>query len=271
MRRILFDFGIIKIYWYSVILFMAIYIGGSLALKEAKKWKIPEDFMINFFFFLFPLSMIGARAYFVAFNWAKYSQNIIDIFKVWEGGLAIHGGIIVGIIWTIIYSKKYGVNTLRLMDIAVVSLLIGQAIGRWGNFFNGEAHGPATTYEFLKGIFIPEFIIDGMKIDGIYRQPTFLYESLWCFIGFIAILFIRRYRYIKIGQITSFYLMWYGLGRFFIESLREDSLKLNNFKVAQIVSAYMFVVGLIMFFVSNRGSRFENQYNDKENVDEIKF
>ncbi|NLL44354.1 MAG: prolipoprotein diacylglyceryl transferase [Mollicutes bacterium] len=271
MQGILFDFGIIKIYWYSVIMFIAFFIGGSLALHEAKKWKIPEDFMINLFFFLFPLAAIGARAYFVAFNWSYYSQNINEIFKIWEGGLAIHGGMIVGLIWIILYSKKYKVNTWRLLDIIVVSLLISQAIGRWGNFFNKEAYGPATTYEFLKNLLIPEFIIEGMKINGIYYQPTFLYESIWCFIGFVLILLIRRYKYIKIGQITSFYLMWYGFGRFFIESLRQDSLMLNNFKMAQIISVIMFVVGIIVFFIRKQGSKFENQYNDKENVNVITF
>jgi phosphatidylglycerol:prolipoprotein diacylglycerol transferase len=202
---------------------------------------------------LFPLAAIGARAYFVAFNWSYYSQNINEIFKIWEGGLAIHGGMIVGLIWIILYSKKYKVNTWRLLDIIVVSLLISQAIGRWGNFFNKEAYGPATTYEFLKNLLIPEFIIEGMKINGIYYQPTF------------------RYKYIKIGQITSFYLMWYGFGRFFIESLRQDSLMLNNFKMAQIISVIMFVVGIIVFFIRKQGSKFENQYNDKENVNVITF
>ena len=271
MGSIFLDLGVIKIYWYSIIMFIAIFVGGSLALKEAKRWKIPEDFMINLFFFLVPLSIIGARCYFVAFNWDYYGKNLIDIFKIWEGGLAIHGAIIVGLFWMIRYSKKYQVNTLRLMDILVVGLLIGQAIGRWGNFFNGEAYGPATTYEFLKNLFIPNFIIDAMKIEGIYHQPTFLYESIWCLIGFVLILFIRRYKYIKIGQPAAFYLMWYGVGRFFIEGLRQDSLMLSDIKMAQMVSAAMFVAGFIMFIVRNRGSRFDNQYNDEENTNDVTF
>lgn len=262
MEPIFLDLGIIKIYWYSLTMFFGILTGGSLALSEAKKYSIDEDFMINLFFYLIPFSLVGSRLYYVLFNWSYYQNNISDIFRVWEGGLAIHGSIIFGVLWIIFYSKKNKVNTLRLMDIIVVGMLIGQAIGRWGNFFNGEAYGPATTLNFLKNLFIPQFIIDGMHINGVYYQPTFLYESLWCLIGFILILLIRKFKYIKIGQLTSFYLIWYGIGRFFIESLRMDSLMLNNFKMAQIVSIVMIVSGLIMFFVTGRGSRFERLYND---------
>lgn len=271
MGSIFLDLGVIKIYWYSIIMFIAIFVGGALALRESKRWKIPEEFMINLFFFLIPLSIIGARCYFVAFNWSYYSENVIDIFKIWEGGLAIHGALIVGLFWLIHYSKKYKVNTLRLLDILVVSLLIGQVIGRWGNFFNGEAYGPATTFESLKNLFIPNFIIEGMNIDGIYHQPTFLYESIWCLVGFLIILFVRRYRYIKIGQTAAFYLMWYGVGRFFIESLRQDSLMLSNIKIAQIISIIMFVSGVILYIVRSRGSRFDNQYNDEVNTNDVTF
>ena len=271
MNSVFLDLGLIKIEWYSVFMFLAILIGGSLILKEAKKFKISEDFMINLFFYAIPIGLIGARLYYVAFNWGYYGKNIIDIFKVWEGGLAIHGAIILGFLWIFIYTRKYKFSTLRILDMIVVGLLIGQAIGRWGNFFNSEAYGPATTYNALKNMFIPEFIINGMNINGTYYQPTFLYESLWCLIGFILILFIRRYKYIKVGQPTSFYLIWYGIGRFFIESLRTDSLMLNNFKMAQIVSVSMIIIGILLFIVRNKGSVFDNQYNDKENVDEIIF
>ena len=157
------------------------------------------------------------------------------------------------------------------MDIIVVGLIIGQAIGRWGNFFNGEAHGPATTLEQLQSLFIPEFIIEGMKIGNTYYHPTFLYESLWCFIGFILILIIRRLRYIKVGQITSLYLIWYGVGRFIIESLRTDSLMFYNLKQAQIVSILMIIIGIVLFVVRNKGSKLDNRYNDRSDINEIRF
>ena len=271
MDAILIDLGFIKIYWYSFLLFIAFIIGGSLALKEAKKWNIPEDFIINMFFWLIPFSFLGARLYFVAFHWDYYSSNLIDIFKVWEGGLAIHGGMIAALLWIFLYCHKYKANMLRILDILVVSLLLGQSIGRWGNFFNGEAFGPETTLSFLENLHLPQFIINGMNIGGVYHQPTFLYESIWCLIGFIALLFIRKYKYIKIGQMSCFYLVWYGVGRFFIEGMRMDSLMLGGLKMAQIVSIIMIIAGVVMFFILNRGSRFDNRYNDEENVDEIDF
>ncbi len=271
MEAVLIDLGVIRIYWYSLIMFIAILIGGSIILRESKKFNVPENFMINLFFFMIPLCIIGARLYFVGFNWDYYSKNLLDIVKTWEGGLAIHGALIVGIIWVIFYTKRYNVRTLRIMDFMALGLIIGQAIGRWGNFFNGEAHGPVTSLETLQNLHIPNFIIEGMNIGGVYYHPTFLYESLWCFIGFIIILIIKRYKYIKIGQIASIYFIWYGIGRFLIESLRTDSLMIANFKVAQIVSFTMVIVGLIMLIVLNRGSRFKNQYNEMSDVNEARF
>ncbi|MBE6152200.1 MAG: prolipoprotein diacylglyceryl transferase [Firmicutes bacterium] len=271
MNPVFLDLGFIQIYWYSIMILAGLLIGGWLILKEAKRFGIPEDFITNLFFYAVPISIIGARLYYVIFNWSYYSNHIVDIFKIWEGGLAIHGGMLFGLIWVIIYTKKYKVNTLRMLDMIVVGLLVGQAIGRWGNFFNGEAHGPVTTLEFLRNLYLPDFIIEGMHINGIYYQPTFLYESLWCLIGFIAILFIRRAKYIKIGQITGVYLIWYGIGRFLIESLRTDSLMLFGLKQAQLVSVIMIVIGVIILIVRNKGSKFENQYNNKGDMHEIRF
>ena len=158
-----------------------------------------------------------------------------------------------------------------MLDIIVVGLLIGQAIGRWGNFFNGEAHGPATTLTFLQSLHLPNFIIEGMKINGTYYQPTFLYESIWCLIGFVLLLIFRRRKYCKIGQVTALYLAWYGIGRYIIEGLRTDSLMFFNFKIAQIVSLILIISGLIILIVKSKGTVFNNQYNDKENIDEIRF
>ncbi len=271
MQAVFLDLGLVKIYWYSIMILAGLLIGGTLAINEAKKWKINEDFMINLFFYLIPLSIIGARMYYVLFNYGYYKLNFLEIIKVWEGGLAIHGAIILGLLFIIFYSKKHEVNSFRLLDIIVVGMLIGQAIGRWGNFFNQEAYGAATTAKFLKSIFIPQFIINGMKINGVYYHPTFLYESLWCLIGFIAILFIRRYKYIKIGQVTSFYLVWYGIGRFFIEKLRTDSLMFGNFKIAQIISVLMIIAGILLYILKNRGSKLSNLYNDEDNIENVRF
>ena len=271
MNGVFLDLGIIQIYWYSILIFLGLLIGGAVALLEARKWKISEDFKINLFFYMIPISAIGARLYYVAFNWEYYTLNRMEIFKIWQGGLAIHGGLIFGILWLIFYSKRYKIDTLRLMDVITVGLLIGQAIGRWGNFFNQEAFGPATTLRFLQNLRLPSFIIDGMLINGVYHQPTFLYESLWCLLGFILILFIRRFKYIKIGQITSYYLVWYGIGRLFIESLRTDSLMFSGFKMAQIISIVMIFSGVVLYLVRGKGSVFENKYNDWSDLNEVRF
>ena len=269
MNAVFLDLGVIKIYWYSVMMFIAILVAGTLALKEAKKWQIPEDFMVNLFFFIVPISLIGARLYFVAFNWDYYSQHFIEIFKVWEGGLAIHGGIIAGLLFLLFYSKKYKINTKRLIDIVVVSLFVGQAIGRWGNFFNGEVYGaPVESLNWLPG-----FLKEGMFQNGSYHQPLFLYESIWCLIGFILALLIRRWPYLKIGNLTSFYLIWYGIGRFILEGLREEEyiLTFGGIKIAQLVSVIMILIGIIYFMICKRGSKFDNRYNDKENVEHVLF
>ena len=265
MSSIFLDLGFIQIYWYSFIIFIAFLIGGILAIKEAKKWKIEEEYMINLAFYLIPISLIGARLYYVLFNLDYYSNNLIDIIKVWEGGLAIHGGVIAGLIFIIFYTKKYRVSTLRLTDILVVSLIIGQAIGRWGNFFNHEAYGAMTSLDTLTKLHIPKFIIDEMFINGNYYHPTFLYESIGCLIGF------RRRKYVKVGMTTSLYLIIYGTLRVFIEGSRLDSLMLGNIKMAQLVSIVMIIVGIIMFILLKRGSIFANQYNDKENTNESTF
>ncbi len=265
MNPVFIDLGNIKIYWYSIMILLGILIGGSYALKEAKKYGISEDFMINLLFFLIPFSLIGARLYFVLFNWSYYSTRTIEIFKVWEGGLAIHGAIIVGILWILIYTKKYQISTLRILDIAAVGIIIGQAIGRWGNFFNGEAHGPITTLAFLENLHLPNFIIKGMYISGNYYHPTFLYESLWCLLGFILLLGIRKIKTIKLGQITALYLMWYSIGRFLIESLRTDSLMFLGFKMAQCISIFLFIIGMILFLITQFSNK-KRYYKDKENM-----
>lgn len=252
MNPIFIQIGPISIYWYSIILLLAFLIGAFLALKESKKFQIESEEMYNLFFYLVPIVLIGARIYFVIFHFDYYQDNLIDIFKVWEGGLAIHGGIIAGIIFIIIYTKKHHLNTFQITDILVVSLILGQAIGRWGNFFNSEAHGPETTLSYLQSLHIPNFIIHGMYIEGNYYQPTFFYESIWCLLGFIILLLIRKLRTIKLGQITSIYLIWYGIGRFAIEVLRTDSLMLGKFKIAEIISIIMIIVGIFLFITQKK-------------------
>ncbi len=262
MNPILVDLGFVQIYWYSIMLFIGFLLGGYLLLREARRFNIPDQFIINMFFYTIPIAIIGARLYYVIFSWDMYANNLVDIFKVWEGGLAIHGGVLFGLIFIIIYSKKHGFNPIRIMDMAAVGLIVGQIIGRWGNFFNQEAHGPATTLATLKSYHLPNFIINGMNINGTYYHPTFLYESLWNLIGLIIMLIIRRRKKTKVGQIAGFYMIWYGIGRFLIESLRTDALMFNGLKIAQIVSGLLVVVGLVFIIKGFLNHNPDANYNE---------
>lgn len=248
MDRVALEIGPIQIYWYSIFIFLGLLIASIIIFKEARKRNIDEDFLINLIFNTIIIGLIGARVYYVLFNIPYYASNPIEILAVWNGGLAIHGGIFAAVAFILIYCKKKNVNSLQLLDIIVVGLIIAQAIGRWGNFFNSEAYGQVTTYSELKAQQIPTFIINGMYILGEYRQPTFFYESTWCFAGFLAMLIIRKYKYLKRGQLTGFYLFWYGLGRLLIEGLRTDSLMLGPIKIAQVVSLVFIIMGIVLFF-----------------------
>ena len=262
MNPIFITIGALEIHWYSVILLISLTIASLLVLKEAKRMNLEKDFMFNLVFWTVITGIIGARIYYVLFNWEYYSADLIGILKTWNGGLAIHGGLIGGFITIVIYTRKHEIATFKIMDIVCVPMLIAQAIGRWGNFFNMEAHGVGTTFNHLKNLHIPEFIIKGMEKGGVYYTPTFLYESLWCLLGFILLLFVRRFKYIKIGQLTCIYFIWYGLGRFFIEAYRTDSLMFAGFKAAQIISIIMIIAGIFAFMVLSRKSKYEDLYNE---------
>ncbi len=264
MNRYILEIGSFKLEWYSVLIILGVMIGISMVLKEAKRYKYPTEFVFNLAFWTIISGIIGARIYYVLFNLELY-DNFWDACKIWEGGLAIHGGIIAGILVILLYCKKYKVRAIRMLDFAVPALILAQAIGRWGNFFNSEAHGVATTLTHLESLHIPQFIINGMNIDGVYYTPTFLYESIWCLIGLIILLIVRRLKITKVGQPFALYLMWYGLGRFIIEAMRTDSLMLGGFKMAQIVSVLMVFVGLIIIMITSRKGRYEDLYEQDEN------
>ena len=230
MSEIAFKIGNFQVAWYSIYILVGVLLASVLFLLECKKYEINLDFAVNLIFWTVIFGIIGARLYYVLFNLDYYMLNPKEIIEIWNGGLAIHGGIILGLIFIVLYALKYKVRVLKLTDMAVVGLIIAQAIGRWGNFFNQEAHGPEVARSVLEGLrFIPEFIINGMNIGGTYYHPTFFYESLWCLLGFVVLLLIRKFsEYLKVGQLTGVYLIWYSIGRFFIESLRTDSLMVGN-------------------------------------------
>ena len=251
MRQVAFNLGPFSITWYSICILIGIIVATYIIEKESQKYNISSTFVMNLIFWCVIFGILGARIYYVLFNIDYYSAYPLEIVKIWNGGLAIHGGIIAGAITLIIYCKKYNINTLRMIDISVVGLIIGQSIGRWGNFFNMEAHGGIVTKSFLKSLCLPNFVIDGMYINDNYYHPTFFYESIFSLIGFIILLLIRRNKKIKIGNITGLYLIWYGIVRFFIECLRTDSLMIGNLKMAQVISILMIIGGVAMTIITS--------------------
>ena len=253
MNRTILSIGNFHIYWYSVLIATGIIIGLYLLMKEASKQNISKDTVIDIAFYTIIWGIIGARIYYVIFNIKPYLSNPLSILYVWEGGLAIYGGIIGGLITLTYQTKKKNIALGKLTDMIVPSLILAQAIGRWGNFFNQEAHGGIVSLEFLKKIHIPNFIIKGMYINGNYYHPTFFYESLWCLLGFILLVIIRRLlKNSKDGTLTFIYLIWYGVGRFFIEGLRTDSLYLGIFRISQIVSIVIIIIGIIGLIYNKR-------------------
>lgn len=270
MSRIALDLGFIQIYWYSIFIFLGVLVASTVILRECKRQKINENFITNLIFYTILVGLIGARLYFCAFHWDYYSKYPLEILEVWNGGLAIHGGILAGLLVVFLYTKKYKAKFLKVTDIIAPGVILGQAVGRWGNFFNQEAFGRETTRAALEKLGVPNFVIDGMHINGTYFQPTFLYESIWNVFGFIALLMLRKYKYLKTGQLTGFYLMWYSFGRFFIEIFRSDSLMLGPLKMAQVISVILFIIGLLLFIFCKKGSRFDGLYKQVEEK-EIKF
>ncbi len=262
MNPIMINLFGLEIKWYSFLILVGILLGLFLVSKEAKKFNLDKNDIFNMCFYAIVVGIIGARIYYVLFNIHYYRYNLLEIFQIWNGGLAIHGGLIFGAITIYLYCKNKHINFVRILDILAPAVILGQAIGRWGNFFNSEAHGFATTYVYLKNLHVPEFIIKGMHIGGIYYLPTFYFEFLWCLLGFLIILIVRRFKYVKVGTISSLYLMWYSFGRFFIEAWRTDSLMLGGFKVAQIISALLFIIGFIyLIYIYSKG-KYTNLYND---------
>ena len=247
--RVAFNLLGIPIYWYALIIVSGIIIAMWLSSREAVRVGLKSEDVTDFMLWGLPLSIIGARLYYILFDLPQYIADPIQIFNIRSGGLAIYGGLIAGAITLYFFTKYHFISMWTFLDIAAPSVLLAQAIGRWGNFMNHEAYGPVTTRIFLENLHIPRFIIDNMYIEGFYRQPTFLYESVWSLIGFILLLFLRNKKHLlKKGEVLLVYVMWYSYGRFFIEGLRTDSLYfLGVIRISQLLSAFLFVGTIILF------------------------
>lgn len=239
MNPIALQVGNLKIYWYGVLIASAIFLGAFLAIKEAERQKLDPDHVLNLILLVVPAAFVGARFYYVIFEWERYAGNWLEMFAVWHGGLAIHGGILGGVLAGFFYVKKHRLSFWQWADLVAPSLILGQAIGRWGNFFNQEAHGGVVSQEFISAF--PNFIQKGMFIEGQYYHPTFLYESFWNICIFAFLIWYRKKTGRVQGRVFLTYLILYSVGRFFIEGLRTDSLMMGSFRVAQLVS-----IGLII-------------------------
>lgn len=239
----------LDIRWYGILIASGILLGILVARYSCKKKDIDYDTFLNTVLISLPIGIIGARLYYVIFEFTYYRNNLLEAFNIREGGLAIHGGIIFGILTAIIYTRYKNVNFFRIADAGAPSIILAQSIGRWGNFFNQEAHGGPVPYDFIKHF--PYFIQQGMNIGGIYYHPTFLYESVWDFCVFIILLLIME-KYRKSGFIFFTYIGLYSTGRFFIEGLRTDSLMLGPFRIAQLVSLAGFILWIAAILIYYR-------------------
>ncbi|RHW47361.1 prolipoprotein diacylglyceryl transferase [Bombilactobacillus bombi] len=253
LNPIFLQLGPFAIRWYGVLIATGAIIGVWLALREAQKRQVMADDIIDLVLWGVPFALIGARLYYVIFQWSFYAQYPSEIIKIWHGGIAIYGGLIAALLVTIVFTQKRQLPIWLVLDIAAPSLLVGQIVGRWGNFMNQEAYGAITSASFLQGLHLPNFVIQQMLINGHYRQPTFLYESVWNLIGLIILLTLRhRPKLFKQGEVFLSYVLWYSLGRFFVEGMRTDSLYWGALRVSQVLSVVLFIGALVVVIYRRR-------------------
>ena len=245
INSIALNIGNLSIYWYAIFIVLAFVMAVLFLKKDDGKYDIKFEDMMELFLILIPVSIVFARLYFVIFKFDYYINNPVEILNIRNGGLAIYGGIIGAIITILVFCKIKKINFLDVLDYIVPYLALGQAIGRWGNFFNGEAHGSITSNILRMGI-----VENGTYIEV---HPTFLYESICNLVIFLILYCMRNKRQYR-GQLTYIYLTLYGLIRAIIEGLRTDSLMLGSFRISQVISILLFMVfGSILIYKKVKG------------------
>ncbi|MBE6037355.1 MAG: prolipoprotein diacylglyceryl transferase [Clostridiales bacterium] len=222
--------------WYAIMIVTGIILAVILGCKRAPKYGFDTDTILDLMLVVLPCAVIGARAYYVIFEWDRYADNWLEIFNFRGGGLAIHGGLIAAFLAAWLMCRKKGLNIVKGLDMAAPSIALGQAIGRWGNYFNQEAHGGPTDLPW------------GILIDGEYVHPTFLYESLWCFLLVVVLILIARKQKFD-GQIILLYGILYSVERYFVEGLRTDSLWIGPFRQAQVLSVSLIIACTVVYII----------------------
>lgn len=248
--------------WYGIIICIGIILAVLYSYLRAKKEGISSDDISNIAIFLVLFGVLGGRLYYVLFELKNYivtdfgffenfGKSFIKIISVWNGGLAIYGALIAGFFTIVIYCRKKKIPVLKMLDIAAPAAMIGQLVGRWGNFTNVEAYGYETTLPWRMGIATTPFddLSMGVINNPTYVHPTFLYESLWNLLGFALVFFLLKKRK-KFGQIFFFYISWYGAGRMIIEGLRTDSLYLGPIRISQLVGLLCLITGIVFIILS---------------------
>lgn len=251
MNPVAFQIGTFEVRWYGILIALGVIFAILLANYNCKKKGLDFDVILDVFFVAFPTAIVGARMYYVIFEFENYKSNLIDVFNIRKGGLAIHGGLIGAFLAIYIFSRIKKFEMLKYLDIVAPSIILAQAVGRWGNFMNGEAHGGEVSHEFISHF--PNFIQKGMNIGGVYYNPTFLYESIWNVLVCIILLFIlNKKKESDNGVVIGSYVALYSLGRVFIEGLRTDSLMLGSIRVAQLVSITGMIFGIMLIVYIKR-------------------
>lgn len=249
INRVAFELFGLQIYWYAIIIVSGIALALWMSNREAVRVGLKEDDMTNFILWALPIAIIGARLYYILFDLEPYLADPIQIFNTRSGGLAIYCGLIAAVIVLIVYTRHNFIDPWLFLDVVAPGVMLGQAMGRWGNFTNHEAYGGETTRQFLENLHLPQFIINNMYIDGAFRQPTFFYESMWSLLGLILILIIRKKVAVKRGELFLGYVTWYSFGRFFVEGMRTDSLYFfGGLRVSQVLSLVLFVGGIALLY-----------------------
>ena len=243
-------FGLIP--WYSFLIVLGAAIAVFLAVREEKRTDFKKDTVLDFVLVLLPSGIIGARIYYVAFSWSQFRNNLISVLKIWEGGIAIYGGVIAGLIAAWIFCRKRRISFLTLCDLIAPGLILAQAIGRWGNYFNQECYGLSVLNPALQ--FFP-FAVQIQETDGLqWHMATFFYESFWNFLVFVFLMIARRKWFRYHGDVICFYALLYACGRLIIEDFRTDSLYASStVRISQLLSVVICILLLIRYMRLFRG------------------